>query len=154
MIPSARDLAVARAVQTAEERQGFYRLEDVIAAIPEPDPLPACQSCDLGDKWAECSCTDREPQPPVTRSDLAAVGAALANLRPPDPLPAPTGPGWWWARRLWNDSAKWSPVMVFDAREPGALSDSRWVNVIGCREPRGIEYFDAWLPLVPPGGAE
>ena len=38
VIPSARDLAVARAVQTAEERQGFYRLEDVIAAIPEPEP--------------------------------------------------------------------------------------------------------------------
>ena len=141
VIPSARDLAVARAVQTAEERQGFYRLEDVIAAIPEPDPLPACQSCDLGDKWAECSCTDRVPQPPVTRSDLAAVGAALANLRPPDPLPAPTGPGCAWTED--GDGSWWSACGDGFVFTDGGPQDNSFRFCCYCG-----------LPLVPPRGGE
>jgi hypothetical protein len=74
--------------------------------------------------------------------------ALITAIPEPDPLPAPTGPGWWWAR----------PQRV---RVKWVVSRAPWRVVEVVRDDDGglacewyIHSFDAWLPLVPPGGGE
>ena len=149
--------------------------EEVIAAIPEPpDDSPATlprvegaivatqavidgllqRRADVarltGHQSAEALLDARQE---VLELDTAAIARDLGALSgQPEPLPAPTGPGFYWARQLWNDSAKWAVVEVFEHEvrcEFGDYPELR-VWVTGVEGDSVVEDYDAWLPLVAP----
>lgn len=79
------------------------------------------------------------------RSPTTAVNpsALLESLPEPEPLPAPTGPGVWFARaKSPTIKRKWWPVVI----EP-----DNSIFAIGWVEPVPREWFDAWVgPLAEP----
>lgn len=90
----------------------------------------------------ECvrKCTEIGERSDMGRIDLAALIAALPEAAP---LPAPTGPGWWWARDT-KDRWGWRMVEIRESKEvPGHL----WLQGTFSR----IEHYDAWVgPLAEP----
>lgn len=75
------------------------------------------------------------------------LDSILVELPESESLCAPTGHGWWWARR--RTSAQWEAVKVFVISDETATE--KWtVLEVGDNHGYSLHHYNAWLPLAQP----
>lgn len=142
---AVRDALVADADDTHKNTQTCtgslltIDLRAVIAAIPEAAP-PIIDDC----SWTPVQlakglrdATERKDHVVVVKSAALRIAGWLESIPEAAPLPAPTGPGWWWARSVGERKWEVREVVVPDLTLV-------WTS-----------FYDAWVgPLAEPAGKD